>query len=103
MNLSADQRAEVAAELKSIVTDLNLSDEQKEKLQNLLTQGREKLEEFRQQNPNVSKEELILSVAANRTAIRSRVVAFLTPEQLAKWDAAIAKAKTFMEQKAASA
>jgi hypothetical protein len=41
-------------------------------------------------------------VAENRTAIRERIVSFLTPEQLAKWDAEVAKAKEFLGQKIAA-
>jgi hypothetical protein len=46
---------------------------------------------------------MLAKIAENRSAIRERVVTFLTPEQLAKWDAAIANLKDLMGQKAASA
>jgi hypothetical protein len=39
---------------------------------------------------------------ANRDAIRQRVVAFLSPEQLKKWDAEKEKAKDFLGQKIAA-
>jgi hypothetical protein len=38
-------------------------------------------------------------VKAHRDEIRQRVVKFLTPEQLSKWDSEIAKAKEFLGQK----
>jgi hypothetical protein len=45
---------------------------------------------------------VISKVVANRDAIRQRVVSFLTPEQLEKWDAEKAKAKDFLGQKIAA-
>jgi predicted HTH transcriptional regulator len=103
MALTSEQLAEVAAELKQIATELNLSDEQKEKVKTALTNAREKILEYKQQNPGVTKEQIIAKIAANRSAIRERVVAFLTPDQLAKWDAAIAKLKDETGWKSASA
>jgi len=38
-------------------------------------------------------------VKAHRTEIRQRVVNFLSPEQLGKWDSEVAKAKEFLGQK----
>ena len=102
MPLTPEQRETVAGELKRFGTDLNLSDDQKQKLSNFLTEAREKIEEYKQQNPNASKEDLIQKVAANRTSIRERLVNFLTPEQLGKWDGELAKAKEFLGQKIAA-
>ena len=102
MPLTPEQRETVAGELKRFGTDLNLSDDQKHKLSNFLTEAREKIEEYKQQNPNASKEDLIQKVAANRTSIRERLVNFLTPEQLGKWDGELAKAKEFLGQKIAA-
>jgi len=45
---------------------------------------------------------LIKKIAENRTTIRGRLVDFLTPEQLTKWDAEIAKAKEFLGQRMAA-
>ena len=67
-----------------------------------LTEASEKVQEYKQQNPNASKEDLIRRVADNRASIRQRVVNFLTPEQLTKWDAEAAKAKEFLGQKIAA-
>jgi hypothetical protein len=55
-----------------------------------------------QQNPNTTKADVISKVAANRDAIRQRVVGFLSAEQLEKWDAEKAKAKDFLGQRAAA-
>ncbi len=42
MNLTADQREQVATEVKRFAGDLNLTDDQKQKLQAALAEGREK-------------------------------------------------------------
>jgi protein CpxP len=104
MSISPEIREKVANELKQFVGSLNLSDEQREKLRGFLSEAHEKVEEYRKQNPNATKEDLVRKVAENRTEIRERVTKFLTPEQLTKWDAEVAKAKEFLGQaKAASA
>ena len=99
MSLTAEQREQVATELKRFAGDLNLTDEQKEKLQAALTEAREKVGEYLRNNPNTTKAEIIAKVRAHRDEIRQRVVKFLTPEQLTKWDSEIAKAKEFLGQK----
>jgi protein CpxP len=102
MILTAEQRENVASELKRIGAELNLSDDQKQRLQTFLTEASEKLEEYKQQNPNVSREDMVKKLADNRASIRQRLVNFLTTEQLAKWDAEIAKAKEFLGHKVAA-
>ena len=102
MILTAEQRDLVASELKQIGAKLNLSNDQKEKLQAFMTEASEKVQEYKQQNPNATREELIKKVADNRASIRQRLVNFLTPEQLTTWDAEIAKAKEFLGQKLAA-
>jgi acyl transferase domain-containing protein len=67
-----------------------------------LTEAREKLAEYMQQNPNTNKADVVIKIVANRDAIRQRVVSFLSPEQLEKWDAEKAKAKEFLGQKIAA-
>ena len=99
MNLTAEQREQVATELKRFAGDLNLTDEQKEKLQAALTEGREKVGEYLKNNPNTTKTDIIAKVRAHRDEIRQRVVKFLTPDQLSKWDSEVAKAKEFLGQK----
>lgn len=102
MVLSVENREQVAGELKRFATSLNLSEEQKQKLHAFLTEAHEKLQNYKSNNPHVSREELIDKVADNRTAIRERLVHFLSPEQLAKWDAEIGKAKEFMGHRIAA-
>jgi periplasmic protein CpxP/Spy len=100
--LSPEERGQVAEELKRFATSLNLSDDQKQKLQGFLADAREKVQEYKQANPNASAQDLLKQVAANRTALRERLVNFLNPEQLTKWDAEVAKAKEFLGQKMAA-
>ena len=94
--LSPEAKQAVAAELKRFAADLNLSDAQKSQLQTALEQGREKLEEIRKAHPDLTKADVIEKLKAVRSSARERVVKFLTPEQLTKWDAEVAKAKGFL-------
>jgi len=102
MNLSTVEREEVATELKRFASDLTLTDDQKEKLHAALTEAREQIAEYMEQNPNTTKADVISKVVANRDAIRQRVVSFLSPEQLKKWDAEKEKAKDFLGQRIAA-
>src|ERR1700739_2076128 len=102
MNLTSEQRENVTSELKRIGAELNLSDDQKQRLQAFLTEASEKVEEYKQQNPHASKEDLIKKLADNRASIRQRLVNFLTTEQLTKWDTEVAKSKEFLGQRLAA-
>ena len=102
MPITPEQREMVANELKRFATDLNLSEDQKQKLHGFLSEAYDKVQEYKQQNPGVTKEDLIKKVADNRATIRQRLVSFLTPEQLTKWDAEATKAKEFLFHKFAA-
>jgi periplasmic protein CpxP/Spy len=102
MNLTPEQRETVANELKKFGADLNLSEEQKGKLHTFLTESFSRIQEYRTQNPGASREEIIKKVAANRQQLRERLVNFLTPEQLQKWDSGVSRAKEFLGQKIAA-
>ena len=102
MPISPEEREQIAGELKRFATSMNLSEEQKEKLHGFLTEAYEKLQNYKKQNPTASKEDLIRKVADNRSSIRERLVKFLTPEQLTKWDTEVAKAKEFLGQRMAA-
>jgi protein CpxP len=91
----------VATELKRFAQELNLSESQKEQLKTHLADKHGKLQEFMQQNPNISRQEMIQKVASMRTSIREQIVKFLTPQQLEKWDAEVAKAKEFLGHRVA--
>jgi hypothetical protein len=101
MTLTIEQREAVAVELKKLAGTLNLTDDQKVKLSNFMSEAREKVEEYKQQNPNATKDDVINRIVSNRSALRERLVNFLTPEQLSKWDAGVADMKEFWGQKAA--
>jgi len=102
MPLTSEQRDAVVGELKRIGASLNLSDDQKQKLQAFMTEASEKVHEYKQQNPNATQQDLIRKVMDNRASLRQRVVNFLTPDQLTKWDAEVANAKEFLGQKLAA-
>src|SRR4030095_3337805 len=65
MAISPEIREKVANELKQFVGNLNLSDEQQEKLRGFLGEAHEKVEEYRKQNPNATKEDLVRNDADN--------------------------------------
>lgn len=102
MPLTPEQRNAIASELKSFGASLNLSDDQKQRLQTFMTEASEKLQDYKQNNPNASKEDLLKKLSDNRAQIRQRLENFLTPEQLTKWDAEVSKAKEFLGQKMAA-
>ncbi len=102
MNLTQEQREMIAGELKKFNSELKLSPEQQDKLQNFLAESYGKIQEYKTQNPNASKEDIIKKVAAHRSQLRERLVNFLTPEQLKRWDAAVGKAKEFLGQRIAA-
>jgi len=102
MSLNPELRDKLAGEMKQFATALNLSEEQKQKLQESLSHAYQKVQEYKQQHPEASREDLIRRVAENRDSIRQRLVAFLTPEQLTKWDSEVAKAKDFLSRAASA-
>ena len=99
MTLTVQEREHVMTELKSFAKDLNLTDQQKEKLQSALADAREKVQEYLKKNPNTTRADIIASVKAHRDEIGKRIAAFLSPDQLTKWNAEVAKAKEFLGQK----
>lgn len=96
MQLSPDAMQSIQTELKTFTTDLNLSDEQKAKVKQALEGAREKVEEYRKTHPDTTKEDIVAKAREHRSNIRQRLSSFLTPEQLTKWDAEVAKAKSFL-------
>lgn len=102
MSLTPELRDAVSSELKRIGSQLNLSDDQRDRLHTFMTEASEKVQQYKQQNPNASPADLVKRVAENRAAIRQRIVSFLTPDQLSKWDAEVAKAREFLGQKLAA-
>src|SRR5262245_21820988 len=82
--------------LRRFASDLNLSDDQKTQLKAGLENAQTRLEEIRAKNPDVTKADVIAKIVECRDSLRERVVKFLTPEQLKKFDAGVATAKTFL-------
>jgi periplasmic protein CpxP/Spy len=99
MPITSQEREQVATELKRFGQDLNLNDQQKEKLQSALVEAREKVAEYLKKNPSTSRADIVAHVKEHRAEIRHRVENFFSPEQLTKWDAEVAKAKEFLGQK----
>jgi len=101
--MTPEELSNIANELKRLGGELNLSDQQKEQLRTFLTGKYEQLQEYRKNNPNMSKEDVAQYIAKNRAAGREKLEKFLTAEQLKTWDAEVAKAKDFLSQRAATA
>jgi hypothetical protein len=101
--MTPDELNNIAVELKRLGSELNLTDQQKDGLKTFLIEKYEKLQEYRKENPNISKEDVAQYIAKNRNTGREKLEKFLTAEQLTKWDAEIAKAKDFLSTRAASA
>ena len=99
MTMTSEQREQVATELKRFAGDLNLTDQQKEKLQSALAEEREKVGEYLKTHPDTTKADIVKYVKEHRADIHERVAAFLSPEQLSKWDSEVAKAKEFLGQR----
>jgi hypothetical protein len=99
MPITSEEREQVVSELKRFAHDLNLTDQQKEKLQSALEGAREKIGDYLKKNPGTTRADVIARVKEHRAEIRQRVMNFLSPEQLTKWDAEVAKAKEFLGQK----
>ena len=89
----------VTTELKKFAQELSLSDTQKEQLRTQLADKYARLQEFMKQNANISRTELVQKIVSIRGSLREQVVKFLTPQQLGKWDAEVARAKEFLGQK----
>jgi len=101
--MTPEELSNIANELKRLGGELNLSDQQKEQVRTFLTEKYEQLQEYKKNNPNITKEDIAQYIAKNRAAGREKIEKFLSPEQLKIWDAEVAKAKDFLSQRAAKA
>ena len=99
--ISSEELANIGTELRRLGGELNLSDSQKDQLKTFLTEKYEQLQEYRKQNPNISKEDVVQYIQKNRAAGREKIEKFLNPDQLKIWDAEVAKAKEFLGHKMA--
>lgn len=94
--MKAETAKIVETQLKQFATDLNLSDDQKTQLRTALEDASERMDAIRDKNPDVTRADVIAKLGEVRASVRERVVKFFTPDQLTKWDAGIAKARTFL-------
>ena len=101
--MTPEELNNIATELKRLGGELNLSDTQKEQVRTFLTEKYEQLQQYKKNNPNITKEDITQYIAKNRAAGREKIEKFLTPDQLKIWDAEVAKAKDFLSQRAAAA
>jgi len=100
--ISSEERDLIRNELNGIVQTLDLTDKQQGSVHAALTDAYDDLREYKRQNPDASKEDLVKRLAANRDSVRERLGKFLSAEQLAQWDAELARAKEFLGQKFAA-
>ena len=96
MDISAEQGQAIRDEIKRFAGDINLSDEQKTKLHERMAFAAGRLHEYKKSHPDVTRQDIINALRSRRTELREAVERFLTPEQLKKWDAEVAKAKEFL-------
>ena len=96
MQLSPEAVTAIKGELAHFASDLNLSDDQKDRLKGALEHARERFEMIKTNNPNLSMADIAAKLKEARGPLRQRVESFLTAEQLTKWDAEVAKAKSFL-------
>jgi len=96
--MTDEQGQAIRNELKRFAGDLNLSDEQKAKLHERMAFAAGRLHEYKKSHPDVTRQDVINALRSHRTELREGLERFLTPEQLKKWDAEVAKAKEFLGQ-----
>src|SRR5258708_16728287 len=96
MELTPESREQIATELRRFAADLHLTDEQKEKLQTALAEGREKDGTYMKSHPNTTKADVIAKVKEHRGEIHERIAKFLYSEQLGTWDTEVAQAQDFL-------
>jgi hypothetical protein len=96
--MNDEQAQAVRSELKRFAGDLNLSDEQKTILHERIAFAAGRLHEYKKSHPHVTRQDIVNALKSHRSELREGLERFLTPEQLTKWDAEVAKAKEFLGQ-----
>jgi len=81
--MTPEVRSRIEDEVRRCATDLNLSETQKGQLRTAFENAESKLDDN-------------IPLGQVRASIRELVTKILTPQQLTKWDAEMAKAKTFL-------
>jgi periplasmic protein CpxP/Spy len=83
---AGDRLAAVRERMQDAARELNLTPEQKEKLQTIVRERMEKLRELRQ-DTSLSQQDKMEKLKATREEIMAEVKKVLTPEQFEKWKA----------------
>ena len=99
--MNDEQAQALRNEIKRFAGDLNLSDEQKTKLHERMAFAAGRLHEYKKSHPDVTRQDVINALRSRRTELREGLERLLTPDQLKKWDAEVAKAKEFLGHPAA--
>ena len=94
--MNDEQAQALRNEIKRFAGDLNLSDEQKTKLHERMAFAAGRLFEYKKSHPDVTRQDVINALQSHGTELRAGLERFITPEQLKKWDAEVAKAKEFL-------
>jgi hypothetical protein len=94
--MTTETKSKIVDEVKRFAADLNLSEAQKSQLQTAYEKAEDRIEEIRKANPDVTRADVIRKLAEARDQIRDRIVNFLTPDQLKKWDAEMSRTRTFL-------
>jgi Spy/CpxP family protein refolding chaperone len=94
--MTAEGRSKIVDEVKRFATELNLSESQRAQLHTAYEKAEDRIQQIRKEYPDVTRADVVKKLVGARDQIREHVVHFLTPEQLTKWDAEVAKAKTFL-------
>ena len=81
---SGERRERIRDRLQEVAKELNLTEDQKEKLKPILHAEMEKIKELRE-NKDLTREQKIEKFKAIREEAAPQVKAILTPEQLEKW------------------
>jgi Spy/CpxP family protein refolding chaperone len=90
--LTAEQKKQVADDLKRFFGDLNLSESQKQQLRPILTDQRGQIQAVRNDS-SLSPVEKSTKIASIRAGDRSKIATVLSADQMSKWDAAVVKAR----------
>ena len=83
---SGDRLGALRERMEETARELNLTDEQKQKLQAIVRERMEKLRELRQ-DTSLSQQEKLEKFKAGREALIAEIKKVLTPEQFEKWKA----------------
>ena len=91
-SLTAEQKKQVAGDLKRFFADLNLSESQKDQLRPILAGQRSEIQAVRN-DAALSPAEKSTKIASIRAGERSKIANVLSADQMSKWDAAVVKAR----------